>query len=48
MGPLGINEIIILALILVLLVIVPVIVAYRLGKQKGRLTELERQRLERP
>lgn len=46
MGPLGFNEIIILLLVLVLLIVVPVIVAYRLGKQRGRLIEMERQRIE--
>lgn len=46
MGPLGFNELIILALVLILLIIVPVIIAYRLGKQKGRLIEMERQRRE--
>jgi hypothetical protein len=46
MGPLGFNEIIILAFVLVFLITLPVIVAYRLGKQKGRMMEMERQRME--
>jgi hypothetical protein len=46
MGPLGFNELLILALGLIFLIIVPIIVAYRLGKQKGRLIEMERQRQE--
>jgi hypothetical protein len=46
MGPLGFNEIVILLIVLVLFIIVPVIVAYRLGIQKGRLIELDRQRKE--
>ncbi|MBO9681637.1 MAG: hypothetical protein J7502_03005 [Flavisolibacter sp.] len=46
MGPLGFNELIILLLVLVFLIMVPVVVAYRLGKQKGRLMEMERQRME--
>jgi hypothetical protein len=46
MGPLGFNELLILALVLVVLFVIPIIVAYRLGKQKGRLMEMERQRME--
>lgn len=46
MGPLGFNEILVLAFILIVLIIVPIVVAYRLGKQKGRLMEMERQRQE--
>jgi hypothetical protein len=46
MGPLGFNELLVLGLVLIFLIGVPVIVAYRLGKQKGRLMEMERQRHE--
>jgi hypothetical protein len=45
MGPLGFNEIIILMALLIFLVI-PIMIAYRMGKQKGRLMEMERQRQE--
>jgi hypothetical protein len=44
MGPLGFNELLIVALVLALFIVIPVMVAYRLGKQKGRLMEMERQR----
>jgi len=46
MGPLGFNEIIILAIVLIVIVILPVVISYRMGKQKGRLMEMERQRME--
>lgn len=46
MGPLGFNELIVLAFVLIFLITLPVMVAYRMGKQKGRLQEMERQRME--
>lgn len=46
MGPLGFNEILVLAFVLIVLIIIPVVIAYRLGKQKGRLMEMEKHRQE--
>jgi hypothetical protein len=44
MGPIGFTEILILLFGFLLFIIIPVIIAYRMGKQKGRLIEMERQR----
>ena len=40
---LGFYEILFLALAPFFLIVIPVIVAHRLGKRKGRLMEMERQ-----
>jgi heme/copper-type cytochrome/quinol oxidase subunit 2 len=43
MGPIGLNELLIIVFVLIVLIIIPVIFIYKYGKQKGRLKELERQ-----
>ena len=47
MGPIGLIEIIILLVLTVLIFVLPIRFAYKYGKQKGRLEEMERQMLEK-
>lgn len=47
MGPLGFNELIILLLLPILIIFLVARFAYKYGKQKGRMQEMERQMRER-
>lgn len=42
----GFNKLIVLAFVLIFIITLPVMVAYRMVKQRGRLEEMERQRME--
>lgn len=43
MGPIGINELIVLLLILAFVIILPLVLVYRAGVRKGRMMEMEKQ-----
>lgn len=47
MSPLGLNEIIIILVIGIFVFLIPLIVVYQFGKQRGRREEMKRQELER-
>ncbi|WP_165871437.1 hypothetical protein [Flaviaesturariibacter flavus] len=43
MGPIGVNELVVMLIILVFIMLLPLIVAYRLGVRRGRMLEMEKQ-----